>query len=57
MSDIVQRLRESVRVCRAIDRSELLEEAAAEIERLRSRAGQSCTEEEFCEDKCRDREQ
>lgn len=36
MSDIVERLRDSVRACRAIDRSALLEEAAAEIERLRA---------------------
>ena len=36
MSDLVQRLRESIRACRALDRSELLEEAAAEIERLRA---------------------
>lgn len=35
MSDIVQRLRESVRACRALDRSALLAEAADEIERLR----------------------
>lgn len=35
MSDIVERLRESVRACRALDRSMLLEEAAVEIERLR----------------------
>lgn len=33
--DIVDRLRESVTQCRAVDRSQLLEEAAAEIERLR----------------------
>lgn len=33
--DLVLRLRESVRACRAVDRSELLEQAAAEIERLR----------------------
>jgi hypothetical protein len=33
--DIVCRLRESVRACRALDRSELLAEAADEIERLR----------------------
>jgi hypothetical protein len=33
---LVQRLRESVTQCRALDRSALLEEAAAEIERLRS---------------------
>jgi len=32
---LVQRLRESVTQCRALDRSALLEEAAAEIERLR----------------------
>jgi hypothetical protein len=32
---IVQRLRESVTQCRALDRAALLEEAAAEIERLR----------------------
>lgn len=36
MSDIVQRLRDSVTQCRALDRSELLREAADEIERLRS---------------------
>lgn len=35
MSDLVARLRESVRACRALDRSQLLEEAAGEIERLR----------------------
>jgi hypothetical protein len=34
-SDLVKRLRASVTQCRAVDRSELLEEAAAEIERLR----------------------
>jgi hypothetical protein len=34
-SDLVERLRASVTQCRAVDRSELLEEAAAEIERLR----------------------
>jgi hypothetical protein len=33
--DVVQRLRESVRACRAVDRSALLAEAAGEIERLR----------------------
>ena len=32
---LVQRLRDSVTQCRALDRSALLEEAAAEIERLR----------------------
>lgn len=35
MSDLVQRLRDSVRACRALDRSALLAEAADEIERLR----------------------
>lgn len=35
-TSLVQRLRESVTQCRAMDRSALLEEAAAEIERLRS---------------------
>lgn len=35
MSDLVARLRASVTQCRALDRSELLAEAAAEIERLR----------------------
>mgnify|MGYP003326208539 CR=1 FL=1 len=35
MSDIVKRLRESVKACRALDRSALLAEAADEIERLR----------------------
>ena len=35
---LVERLRESVRACRAIDRSQLLEEAADEIERLRNNA-------------------
>lgn len=35
VSDIVERLRASVTQCRAVDRSELLAEAAAEIERLR----------------------
>jgi len=34
-TDIVQRLRDSVRACRALDRSALLAEAADEIERLR----------------------
>ena len=38
MNDIVQRLRESVKACRALDRSALLSEAADEIERLQSRA-------------------
>ena len=56
MSDIVERLRESVRACRAIDRSELLEEAAAEIERLRSRPGQSGTHGTPCGEECRERE-
>lgn len=37
MSDLPARLRESIRACRALDRSQLLEEAAAEIERLRER--------------------
>ena len=35
-STLVERLRSSVTQCRALDRSQLLEEAAAEIERLRS---------------------
>jgi len=35
-ADIVDRLRDSVRACRALDRSALLAEAAAEIERLRN---------------------
>ena len=35
MSDIVERLRSSVTQCRAVDRSAVLAEAAAEIERLR----------------------
>ena len=35
MSDLVQRLRDSVRAARALDRSALLAEAADEIERLR----------------------
>ena len=35
MEDLVGRLRASIKACRALDRSELLEEAAAEIERLR----------------------
>lgn len=35
MSDLVQRLRDSVKACRALDRSALLAEAAGEIERLR----------------------
>lgn len=35
MNDIVDRLLASVTQCRAVDRSELLAEAAAEIERLR----------------------
>ena len=34
-STLVERLRSSVTQCRALDRSQLLEEAAAEIERLR----------------------
>ena len=34
--DLVERLRGSVRACRALDRSALLAEAADEIERLRS---------------------
>jgi len=34
-TDIVQRLRDSVRACRALDRSALLAEAADEIKRLR----------------------
>lgn len=33
--DLVHRLRESVRACRALDRSALLAEAADEIEQLR----------------------
>ena len=33
-STLVERLRSSVTQCRALDRSQLLEEAAAEIERL-----------------------
>lgn len=33
--DLVQRLRDSVRACRALDRSALLAEAADELERLR----------------------
>lgn len=36
MTDIVQRLRDSAKAARAIDRSALLEEAASEIERLRT---------------------
>lgn len=35
MSDLVERLRESVRACRALDRSALLTEAADEIVRLK----------------------
>jgi hypothetical protein len=46
MSDIVERLRDSVRACRAIDRSALLEEAAAEIERLRGSAALTDAERE-----------
>lgn len=42
MSDIVQRLRASVTQCRAVDRSQLLEEAAAEIERLRLLPEERC---------------
>lgn len=34
MTDLVDRLRASVKACRALDRSELLEEAAGEIARL-----------------------
>ena len=37
MSDIVQRLRDSATQARALDRSELLNEAADEIEKLRQR--------------------
>lgn len=38
MTDIVDRLRASVTQCRAVDRSELLSEAASEIARLRGDA-------------------
>jgi hypothetical protein len=38
MTDIVERLRASVTQCRAVDRSELLAVAAAEIARLRGDA-------------------
>ena len=41
VTDLVQRLRESVRACRALDRSALLTEAADEIARLRA-ALQAC---------------
>jgi Holliday junction resolvase RusA-like endonuclease len=34
MSDLVQRLRESIKACRALDRSALLAEAADELERI-----------------------
>ena len=36
MNDITQRLRESAKAARALDRAALLEEAAKEIERLHS---------------------
>ena len=42
MNDIVERLRASVTQCRAVDRSELLAEAAAEIERLRLLPEERC---------------
>lgn len=42
--DIVQRLRDSVRACRALDRSSLLAEAADEIERLRLQACEKLSE-------------
>ena len=42
MSDIVQRLRESAKAARALDRAALLEEAAAEIERLRLLPEERC---------------
>lgn len=35
VNDLAQRLRESAKAARAIDRAALLEEAAAQIERLR----------------------
>ena len=35
MSDIVKQLRDSVRQCRALDRSQLLTAAADELEKLR----------------------
>ena len=38
MTDLVQRLRDSVTQARAIDRAALLNEAADEIERLRNRS-------------------
>lgn len=40
MLDLVQRLRDSVRACRALDRSALLAEAADELERRRLTAGE-----------------
>ena len=42
MTDIVDRLRASVTQCRAVDRSELLAEAASEIERLRLLPEERC---------------
>ena len=48
MSDIVNRLRESVKACRALDRSALLAEAADEIERLRSRACEKLSKHDSC---------
>jgi len=42
VNDIVERLRASVTQCRAVDRSELLAEAAAEIERLRLLPEERC---------------
>lgn len=42
MTDIVERLRASVTQCRALDRSQLLAEAADEIERLRLRPEERC---------------
>ena len=41
-STLVERLRSSVTQCRALDRSQLLEEAAAEIERLRLLPEERC---------------
>ena len=42
MTDIVQRLRDSATQARALDRSELLNEAADEIEKLRFRPEERC---------------
>ena len=48
--DIAQRLRESVRACRAVDRSALLAEAAGEIERQRLTNDERDAIEEACDE-------